>query len=99
MATFVTLQLNAIDVAGDWAVRSAGTARTGTGALGARTRRVHTRRTDHVAIYLSELRGAVEAMKADTHSPNIAESRTEAAEVEFGAPALYHGMRFSLGAV
>ena len=40
MSTTVTLQLNATNVAGDWATRSAGTARTGTGALGARTRSV-----------------------------------------------------------
>jgi hypothetical protein len=98
MATFVTLQLNAINVAGDWAIRSAGESRTGTGELGARTRRVNARHTDNVAVYLSELRGAVEAIKQGAHSPNIAESRTEVAEVGFGAPAMYHGMRFSISA-
>ncbi|MCW2972752.1 MAG: hypothetical protein JWN72_1025 [Thermoleophilia bacterium] len=97
MATFVTLQLNATDVAGDWAIRSAGTSRTATGEMGARTRRVNARRSDHVAVYLSELRGAVEAIKAGAHSPNIAESRTEGGVVGFGAPAMYHGMRFSIG--
>ncbi len=98
MSTTVTLQLNAINVAGDWATRSAGTARTGTGALGARNRRIHARRADEVAVYLSELRGAVESIKRGAHSPSIADSRTEVVGVAYGTPALYRGMRFYVGA-
>ena len=98
MTTTVTLQLNAIDVAGDWATRHAGTARTGTGKLGARTRSVQSRRTDEVAVHLNELRGAVESIKRGAHSPNLADSRTEVAEVGYGSPAMYLGMRFYIGA-
>jgi hypothetical protein len=98
MSTIVTLQLNATNVAGDWATRSAGTARTGTGALGARTRSVASRRSDQVAVYLNELRGAVESIKRGAHSPSMADSRTEIAEVGYGTPALYSGMRFYIGA-
>lgn len=98
MTTTVTLQLNAIDVAGDWAVRPAGTARTGTGALGARSRSVQSRRSDEVAVYLNELRGAVESIKRGAHSPSIADSRTEVVEVAYGEPAMYHGIRFCVGA-
>jgi len=96
MSATVTLQLNAINVAGDWATRSAGSARTGTGQLGARTRRVHPRRTDEVAIYLSELRGAVESIKRDAYSPSMHDSRTDAVELGYGAPAMYHGIRFAV---
>lgn len=98
MSTIVTLQLNATNAAGDWATRSAGTARTGTGALGARSRSVRSRRTDEVAVYLNELRGAVESIKRGAHSPSMADSRTEIAEVGYGAPAMYSGMRFYIGA-
>lgn len=97
MSTFVTLQLNATDVAGDWATRSAGTARTGTGSFGARERSVAARRSDQVAIYLGELRGAVEAMRSGAHSPNMSDSRTEVAELGWGTPAMYCGMRFAIG--
>lgn len=93
----VTLQLNATNVAGDWATRPAGAARTGTGPLGARTRSVHSRRTDEVAVYLSELRGAVESIKRGAHSPSLADSRTEAAELAYGEPAMYRGIRFAMG--
>lgn len=96
-ATFVTLQLNATNVAGDWATREAGSARTGTGDLGARTRTVHSRRSDEVAVYLSELRGAVESIKRGAHSPSIADSRTDVAEVGYGTPLMYHGIRFAVG--
>jgi hypothetical protein len=98
MTTTVTLQLNATNVAGDWATRPAGEARTGTGALGARTRSVHTRHIDEVAVHLNELRGAVESIKRGAHSPNISDSCTDVAEVGYGAPALYMGMRFYIGA-
>lgn len=98
MTTIVTLQLNATNVAGDWATRSAGTARTGTGEMGARTRSVHTRHMDQVAVHLNELRGAVESIKRGAHSPSMADSRTDIAEVGYGAPAMYMGMRFYIGA-
>ena len=98
MSTIVTLQLNATNVAGDWATRSAGTARTGTGALGARTRSVASRRSDQVAVYLNELRGAVESIKRGAHSPSMADSCTDMVEVGYGTPALYSGMRFYIGA-
>jgi len=98
MSTTVTLQLNATNVAGDWATRSAGIARTGTGALGARTRSVHSRRSDQVAVFLGELRGAVESIKRGAHSPSMADSRTEVAELAYGTPAMYCGMRFYVGA-
>ena len=94
MSTMVTLQLNATNEAGDWATRPAGMARTGTGDLGARGRTVHARRDDEVAVYLSELRGAVESIKRGAHSPSIADSRTDVAELGFGTPALYCGIRF-----
>ncbi len=97
MSTTVTLQLNATNVAGDWATRPAGTARTGTGILGARTRTVHSRRTDEVAVYLSELRGAVESIRRGAISPSIGESRTDPAEVGYGTPLMYHGIRFAVG--
>lgn len=95
----VTLQLNATNVAGDWATRHAGTARTGTGALGARTRSVQARRTDEVAVYLNELRGAVESIRRGAHSPSIADSRTDVAEIGYGTPALYQGLRFCVDVV
>ncbi len=98
MSTTVTLQLNAINVAGDWATRPAGEARTGTGDLGARTRSVNARHSDEVAVFLSELRGAVESIKRGAHSPSIADSRTEVAELGYGTPAMYTGMRFYVGA-
>ncbi len=98
MSATVSLQLNATNVAGDWATRNAGTARTGTGDLGARTRSVQTRRSDEVAVYLNELRGAVESIKRGAHSPNIMDSRTEVAEIAFGSPAMYSGLRFYIGA-
>lgn len=94
--TFVTLQLNATNEAGDWATRHAGTRRTGTGALGARTRSVQSRRSDVIAVHLNELRGAVESIKRGAYSPNIADSRTEVAEIGYGTPALYQGMRFCI---
>jgi hypothetical protein len=97
MTTTVTLQLNATDVAGDWATRHAGIARTGTGRLGARSRSIATRRTDEVAVFLSELRGAVESIKRGAYSPSIADSRTEAVEVGYGTPLMYLGIRFAVG--
>lgn len=95
MSTTVTLQLNATNVAGDWATREAGSARTGTGRLASRGNR--SRRGDRVAVYLSELRGAVEAIRRGAHSPNLADSRTDVAEISFGTPAMYCGIRFSVG--
>jgi hypothetical protein len=94
MSTTVTLQLNASTAAGDWATRPAGTARTGTGELGARSRDVHASREDEVAVYLFELRGAVESIKKGAHSPSLADSRTDAVELGYGTPALYCGIRF-----
>lgn len=96
MSTTVTLQLNATDHAGDWATRSAGTARTTTGAFGARQRTVRPRRDDQVAVYLSELRGAVESIKRGAYSPCVTDSRTEVAELGYGTPAMYCGMRFAI---
>jgi hypothetical protein len=96
MSTIVTLQLNATDVAGDWATRAAGTARTGTGAYGAAHSRPASRRMDQIAVYMNELRGAVEAIRQDVHSPSYADSRSSRADVEWGTPALYCGMRFVL---
>jgi hypothetical protein len=96
--TTVTLQLNATDVAGDWATRNAGTARTGTGRLGARARTVQSRRTDEVAVFLNDLRGVVESIRRGAHSPSIADSRTDIAEVGYGTPLMYHGIRFAIGA-
>ena len=90
----VTLQLNATNVAGDWATRPAGMARTGTGELGARTRTVRARRDDEVAVYLSELRGAVESIKRGAHSPSLADTSTHPDEHGYGTPALYCGIRF-----
>lgn len=96
MSTTVTLQLNAIDVAGDWATRSAGNARTGTGRLGSGVRRDGTQGvTDETIVLVSQLRGAVEAIRRGAHSPNIAESRSDVAEIGWGTPALYCGMRFA----
>ncbi|MCW2925380.1 MAG: hypothetical protein JWM98_2784 [Thermoleophilia bacterium] len=97
MSTTVTLQLNAANVAGDWATRSAGTARTGTGDLGASSRAPRSPRTDEIAVYLSELRGAVESIRRGAHSPSLADSRTEVAELAFGTPAMYCGIRFAIG--
>lgn len=98
MSTTVTLQLNATNVAGDWATRPAGEARTGTGTLGGRRRSLATRRSDEVAVYLGELRGAVESIKKGAHSPNLADSRTDAVDVGYGTPIMYSGLRFYIGA-
>lgn len=92
----VTLQLNATTVAGDWATRPAGDARTGTGELGAPTRSVNAGLDDEIAIYLADLRGAVESIKRGAHSPTIADSRTEMIELGYGTPALYSGIRFAI---
>ena len=97
MSTTVTLQLNATNVAGDWATRPAGTARTGTGRLGAATRAIHSRRTDEVAVYLNELRGAVESIRRGAISPSLELSRTDEAEVVYGTPLMFHGIRFAVG--
>lgn len=99
MSTSVTLQLNAINVAGDWATRSAGSARTGTGNLGAAVagRELPTHATNELAIHLSGLRGAIEAIRRGSHGPTIADSRTEHVDVQFGSPALYRGMWFAIG--
>jgi hypothetical protein len=97
MTTTVTLQLNATNVAGDWATRPAGSARTGTGRLGARSRSVHSRRSDEIAVHLGELRGAVESIRRGAFSPSISESRTEIVEVGFGTPLMYMGIRFAVG--
>jgi hypothetical protein len=94
MSTTVTLQLNASTAAGDWATRAAGAARTGTGDLGAPTRSVQASRDDEIAVYLSELRGAVESIKKGAHSPTMADSRTDALDLGYGTPALYCGIRF-----
>lgn len=98
MSTFVTLQLNAIDVAGDWATRPAGESRTGTGDLGASTRQLRSVTGGELAVYLSELRGAVEAIRRGEYSANIAETRTQFAELGFGTPIAYRGLRFAVGA-
>jgi hypothetical protein len=97
MSTTVTLQLNATNVAGDWATRPAGEARTGTGSLGARTRTVQSRQVDEVAVLLSDLRGAVESIRRGAHSPSIADSRTEVAELGYGTPLMYQGLCFAIG--
>lgn len=99
MSTTVTLQLNAINVAGDWATRPAGSARTGTGRLGGETVRVArpSRVSDELAIHLFGLRGAIEAVRRGTHSPTLADSRTGDDDVAFGTPALYRGMWFAIG--
>lgn len=99
MSTTVTLQLNAIDHAGDWANRPATQAQTRTGELGAGHRHVNASADEQVLIRMSELRGAVEAIRSGAHSPTLADSRTEEAVVGFGTPALYCGMRFDLDAV
>ncbi|MEO6867872.1 MAG: hypothetical protein ABI200_07615 [Gaiellales bacterium] len=96
MSTTVTLQLNATDVAGDWATRTAGEARTGTGPFGDPLARPVSRRTDELAVYMNELRGAVEAIRQDVHSPSIAETHTSRADIDWATPALYRGMRFVL---
>jgi hypothetical protein len=93
----VTLQLNSVETAGDWANRPTFEgSRTATGELGARTRRVNARHDDHVAVYLSELRGGIESIKRGAYSPNMPDSRTEVADIDYGTPALYCGMRFSV---
>ena len=97
MTTTVTLQLNATNVAGDWATRSAGTARTGTGRLGRRTRTVQSRKGDEVAVLLSELRGAVESIRKSPFSASLVENRTDVIDVNYGSPLMYHGICFVVG--
>lgn len=99
MTTTVTMQLNTADHAGDWANRPAAKAQTGTGTLGAWNRSVHMTKADELAVRMSDLRGTVEAMQTGAHSPTLADSSTGTAAVEFGAPALYCGMRFDLDVV
>jgi len=96
MSVTVTLQLNAINFAGDWATRPAGAARSGTGKLGATTRRLRSARADMNVVHLSELRGAIESLRRGAHSPTMADSRTEAADIAFGTPSMYCGMRFAI---
>jgi hypothetical protein len=93
----VTLQLNASTVAGDWATLPAGASRSGTGDLGASTREVHTSQSDEIAVFLSELRGAVESIKRGAHSPSMPDSRTDVAQVSYGTPLMYRGMCFVIG--
>lgn len=95
MSTTVTLQLNATDAAGDWATRTCGDSRTGTGSLGDGIRAT-PRITDDVVIHVSELRGAVEAIRRGPSSINLAETRSDAGDITWGTPALYCGMRFAI---
>ncbi|MCB0878581.1 MAG: hypothetical protein KDC46_06330 [Thermoleophilia bacterium] len=95
--TTVTLQLNATNVAGDWATRSAGTSRSGTGHLGRTSRIFRSRRTDEVAVHLFDLRGAVESIRKSPFSSSMVENRTDAVEVGYGTPLMYHGIRFAVG--
>lgn len=97
MSTTVTLQLNATDHAGDWANRPVGSAGSGTGALGASSRVVEPSRSDEFVVVMSELRGVVDSIKRGVHSPNMADSRTEIAELGYGTPIMYTGMRFAIG--
>jgi len=97
MSTTVTLQLNATDHAGDWANRPVGSAGSGTGSLGAPTRTLEPHRGDDFVVAMSELRGIVDSIKRGTHSPNMADSRTDIVEVGYGTPIMYTGMRFAIG--
>lgn len=95
--TQITMQLNAIDHAGDWATRRAGQSRTATVAT-RMGRRAEDRVADEVAVRLHDLRGAVEAIKTGEHSPTLADTRTTHASLDYGTPAAYSGMWFALGA-
>lgn len=97
MSTTVTLQLNANNVAGDWANRSTGSSSIGTGDIGSPARRLPTRRSHEVAVLLSDFRGAVESIRRGAHSKSIAKSSTNAMDVSFGNPLMYQGIRFAVG--
>jgi hypothetical protein len=99
MSTFVTLQLNASPVAGDWATRSAGAARTATSLRErpAAPRSAARRELDELAVHLCGLRGAIESVKRGPCGPSVAITRTGHADVTYGSPALYRGMWFALG--
>lgn len=97
MPVTVTMQLNAINHAGDWATRSAGRAGTGTGALGARTRQTAAMRAEaELAVRLNGLRGAVESMRRGVGRVTIADTATAETPSEFGTPAMYCGIRFAI---
>lgn len=91
MQLTVTMQLNVgNNEAGDWANRTAAVAiPTGTPARLAPGQ-------DEILIRLHGLRGAVEAMRSETHGASIADTRTSRSSVGFGTPAMYRGISFVL---
>ena len=94
MSLTVTMQLNVgNNVAGDWANRTAAAA---IGTLKP-VRRLAPGQ-DEILVRLHSLRGAVEAMRADTHGASLADTRTARASMAFGTPALYRGMAFFMPA-
>ena len=89
MSLTVTMQLNVgNNEAGDWANRTAAA------AIATRKPVRLAPRQDELLIRLHSLRGAVEAMRAETHGATIADTRTRSASMGFGTPALYRGMSF-----
>lgn len=97
MSASISLQLNAVDVAGDWATRNAGESRTATGSVAA-ARTASAAHSDEIAIYIHGLRGGIEAMQRGAVSRSISDTRTNEGAMAWCTPALYCGMRFSIGA-
>jgi hypothetical protein len=96
MSTTVTMQLNAgLNEAGDWANRVVTAEATPTGSqLPTEARQRHVRH--ELAIRLHGLRGAVEAMRGDTNSVDLATTASSDAPLAYGNPIAYQGLRFVL---
>ena len=94
--TTVTMQLNAgLNEAGNWANRSVATIATPTGwQLPAEVQQRHMQH--ELAIRLSGLRGAVEAMRAEPCGVDVATTASADAPISFGSPVAYQGLRFML---
>jgi hypothetical protein len=56
----------------------------------------HPLDTKEIIVRLSDLRGAVEAMRGVPASVNIGESRSTSGQIRYGDPVGYRGMRFLL---
>jgi hypothetical protein len=97
--TTVTMQLNAgLNEAGDWANRAVTAETTATGwQMPAEVAERHVRH--ELAIRLHGLRGAVEAMRADANSVDLATSASADAPLTYGTPVAYQGLRFMLSPV
>lgn len=97
MPVNVMMQLNVgANEAGDWANRRTGQSATPTALLPGRV--AHSHESVELVIRLHDLRGAVEAMRNDSHGPTMADTRTMRGTIGYGSPVAYRGLRFILRA-